>query len=479
MKALKVVIVLLILGSFFIFGLYKYKNQPLRPDYFEIYKTQDSVPEGKTGVFVISLITPEEHNHSFYYNIFHKVMGTIIPWPFRKFALQDKGIALMDPDHVYAKEEFVPEKLEDAFGNERDRDGVPYIEKYRQGLVHWQPPSKRIWLDPGYFLYTARKGGEPSLCGKTACKSKIHYHGSGNVQKKFPHWQESFKIINAVFERLDKEYDNIEFRAEANQFYYESRKKIFELLDSGCDTIILASILPIYSHFEEFNGGFRSSFKYIDEWKKENPGKEIKVVMAPQMGDFQPLRQAFLDMLKDSLDTLPEGSDVKVAVTVHGMPWDHFQWEAWLQLAPPYRDRLYDEAEQLLNSYPFGRTNIVISQDHFADPIWDPENRYLSTNQAYWTAVNEGYDYVIGLPIEFLAENSDTLIHHAKENFYRFDEYDIYDPVDYPDWSVPYTREIVQDDTRIIYNGVPVGKYQKHVIEAFYQALDSVLSRRK
>jgi len=43
------------------------------------------------------------------------------------------------------------------------------------------------------------------------------------------------------------------------------------------------------------------------------------------MGDFKPLRQAFLEMLKDRLDTLPQGCNVTVAVTVHGMPWDYFK----------------------------------------------------------------------------------------------------------------------------------------------------------
>ena len=37
------------------------------------------------------------------------------------------------------------------------------------------------------------------------------------------------------------------------------------------------------------------------------------------MGEFKPMRQAFLEMLKDRLDTLPEGSDVKVVGVVEEM----------------------------------------------------------------------------------------------------------------------------------------------------------------
>jgi hypothetical protein len=94
-------------------------------------------------------------------------------------------------------------------------------------------------------------------------------------------------------------------------------------------------------------------------------------------------------------------------------------------------------------------------------------------------AIKEGYDYVIGLPIEFFAENSDTLFHHALKNYHGFEGYNVYEQIDYPDWSIPYTREFQQGKTRVIYNGVPVGKYQKHVTEAFYQALDSVLSKKR
>jgi protoheme ferro-lyase len=473
------IIITLVAIFIFLYGLYKYKNQQPKPDYFEVYKTQDTVPVGKVGVFATGLIMTTDHSHALFHNYIKKVFKVVVPWPFNILALKDKGVALLDPAHVHARKEFVPTHLEDPFGNDRDLDGTPYIERYKNGEVVWVPPSSRIYLDHGYFLYKGRPCGEPSLCGKVSNKSRLYYYGSGTVQHKLPHWEESFKVINAAFDRIRQKYDNIEFRSETSMFYHEIRKKLHELLDAGCKTIILAAPTPIYSHFEEFNSSFRHCFEYIEEWKEKHPEKKVKVIMAPQIGNFQPMRQAYLEMLKDRLDTIPEGSDVTVAVTVHGMPWDHFKWEAWLQLAPSYRDKLFEECKEMLKSYKFGRTNVVICQDEFADPVWDPKQKYLSTNRAYWNATNDGYDYAIGLPTEFLAENSDTLLHHAMKCFENFDQYDIEEPVDYPDWSVPYSRELVQGKTRIIYNGLPVGKYQKYVIEAFNQAIDSVLSKRK
>jgi len=469
----------LVVVIIFLFGLFKYKNRLPQPDYFEYYKTQDTTPVGKVGIFSTALIMPTNHNHWFFHNIVRKIFKVVIPWPINVLAVKDRGVALLDPAHVHARKEFVPTHLEDAFGNDRDLDGTPYIEKYKQGQVVWVPPSSRIYLDHGYFLYTGRLGGEPSICGKVANKSRLYYYGHGIVQRKLPHWEESFKIINSAFDKIKQKYDNVECRAETNLFYFDMRKKIHELLDSGCDTIILSSPMAIYSHFEDFNSSFRHSFEYIEEWEKEHPGKKIKVIIALQMGEFKPLRQAFLEMLKDRLDIIPKGSSVTVAVTVHGMPWDSFKWEGWIKLAPAYRDKLFEEAKELVASYKFSKTNVVICQDEFADPIWDPKQKYLSTNRAYWSAIKDGYNFAIGLPIEFFAENSDTLMHHAMKCFENFDNYNIDNPINYPDWSVPYTREIVQGKTRVIYNGVPVGKYQKYVIEALYQSLDSVLSKRQ
>jgi protoheme ferro-lyase len=476
-----IVIVLLVLASAG-YGLFKYKNRPLKPDYFEYYRTQDTKPVGKVGIFVTGLIMPEKNDHTFFYNVVHKIFKVIIPWPANKFAMADKGVSLLDPEHVHMRKEFVPKHLEDCFGNDRDYDGTPYIEKYKQGLVYWKPPSKQLYLDHGYFIYKGRLGGQPSVCGKVANKARILYYDRVNVQKKLPHWQESFKIINATFDRLKRNYPGIECRAESNMYFYEMRQKLHDLLDAGCETIVLSSLMPVYSNFEDFNSGFRHCFEYIEEWEHSHPGKKIKVIIAPQIGDFQPLRQAYLDMLKDRLDTLPKGVSVTVAVTVHGMPWDYFKHEAWLKLGPPYRNKVVEEVQQMLaTTYKdkFSRTNVVTCQDEFADPIWDPKKKYLSTNRAYWAAINDGYDYAISIPIEFLAENSDTMFHHAMKCYENFKQFSLEDPVNYPDWSVPYTRTLVEGKTSVIYNGLPVGKYQHNVIEAFYQSIDAVMSKKQ
>ena len=80
--------------------------------------------------------------------------------------------------------------------------------------------------------------------------------------------------------------------------------------------------------------------------------------------------------------------------------------------------------------------------------------------------------------IECRSENN-LFYHVMKEKYENFDQYNVYNPISYPGWSAPFTRELIQGKTHLIYNGVPVGKYQKYIIELLYQSLDSVLSERK
>jgi hypothetical protein len=209
-------------------------------------------------------------------------------------------------------------------------------------------------------------------------------------------------------------------------------------------------------------------------------GRRVKVIFTPQLGEFPVLRQSFLTMLRERLDRLPRGSDVdvKLVVSVHGMPWDFVPHEAWLELAPAYRDGMLRDAAALLAGYDFDRKQVVLAQDHFADPVNNPKGNYLSTNRAFWDGIREKFDYVINLPIEFFAENSDTMFSHAMFNFEGFPGFDRYQTIDYPDWTVPYTREFVVQGTRIVYNGVPVGRYNAPIVEAHFQAIESVLALR-
>ncbi len=180
------------------------------------------MPKGKVGVFATSLIMTEDHSHEMFHNVTYKVFNQVVPWPFRVLALKDTGTALLDPAHTHAREEFTPTRLEDAFGNDCDRDGFPWMEKYKKGEMTWVPPSRMIYLDHGYFLHKGRKTGEPTLVGKMANYSRLYYYGCGIVQKKSPHWKGSFEVVNGTFDRLKQKYPDVEFRAASSLFLHET-----------------------------------------------------------------------------------------------------------------------------------------------------------------------------------------------------------------------------------------------------------------
>ena len=284
------------------------------------------------------------------------------------------------------------------------------------------------------------------------------------------------KLAPGPSSRRHSTYGDIPYRWVTAEDFHRARTALFELLDGGADTIILAAPRPIYSHHEEFNGSIKHSMEYIHEWEEAND-KKIKVIITQNLGDFPVVHNAFLYMLRDRLDQLSRGANVKVVVSLHGMAWDLVPNEAWIELSPTYIVPMLEKVNDVVAEYDFGRTEVVQSQDHFADPYNNPDGKYLSTNKAFWDGINDDYDYVINLPISFFAENTDTMLYHAMSNYENFPGFNHYDPVEYSDWSVPYTRTFDIDGTKVIYNGVPVGKYNAHVVEAFYQAIDSILSR--
>lgn len=477
--ALVALVAILAAGAF---GTYRYMNrtppQLVAPNWYEYYKAQDGVPVGRVGIFVSSLVMPEEYRQEDYYLLALKARQ-YIPWPVKLIWDDDRGVLLLDPERPYEFEPFTPGRLVDADGRDTDRDGVPYVAKFHHGELEWVPPGKSLHLDHGYYLLKSRTGGMPTVSAKLANKARTFYHGIGIKGHRIPHEAGMRAIVEPALAEIRARYGEVPWRWVTADNFGLARAAMFELLDEGVDTVVLAAPAAIYSHHEEFNGSIRHAVHYIEEWREAHGGKEIKIVIQPQLGDFPVMRQPWVAMLRDRLDTLPREAAVKVVMSIHGMAWDRVPNEAWIALAPGYRDGTLAALKEALESYGFTRTDIVLAQDHFADPINDPEGRYLSTNRAFLDGIRDDYDYVINVPIEFFAENTDTLFSHAMFNFEGIPGYDRYQQVDYPDWTVPYTREYVVEGTHLVYNGVPVGRYNGPIVAAFVQALDSVMSRRR
>ena len=463
------------------FAVFKYANrtppQLAEPNYFTYYKTQDATPEGRVGVFISHLIQPEELRPEDYYVLTQKSLQ-YIPWPIRNLVNRDRGVLLMDAERYYEFEEFTPTRLIDHLGRDTDYDGVPYAQKYLTGEVVWSPPSASSYLGQGYFLLPGRKAGIPISAARLITKCRVFYYapGKGFLDGRIPHEAGNRIIAEEAMLKVREKHGDIPWAWVTAENFGMARKAMYDLLDTGVDTVLLAVPRPIYSHHEEFNSSIKHAMHYIHEWEEAN-GRHIKAIITPQLGDIPVTRRAYHRMLADRLDTFAAGDSVKVVVSTHGMPWDQVPHEAWLELGPPYLEVVENELRELLESYGFARHELVMSQENFADPINDPDNNYLSTNEAYWDGIRDGFDYVVNVPLSFFAENTDTAFGHAMVNFHGFDEYSRYDPIDYPDWNQPLVREYVQDGTRVIYNGTPVGRYRGPIVDAFFQAMDSVLQR--
>ena len=109
---------------------------------------------------------------------------------------------------------------------------------------------------------------------------------------------------------------------------------------------------------------------------------------------------------------------------------------------------------------------MVWSGDEYADEYWDPGQTKLSTYSACRMAINEGFDYALEVPTDFIAENTDLMILHAMKKSKGFSTYDPYEPVHYPDWEKPLVRTFQKGRTTGIYGGCPVVPYRKYVVEA-------------
>lgn len=472
-----VVVIALAYGGFTLTA--RQQNARPTPDlYYDYYKTQNMTPEGKVGVFLVGLDTGEDYEPDWWKNIYDHRLHAVIPWPGRIFAGMDGGVALIDPKKYWEYEAFEPTLLQDAFGNSSDIDGIPYIEKWRRGEVKWVPPNPTRYLDRGSFLYEGRNNGFPKGAGKSMATAQAWYYGSGFTNGKVPHEYQAERVMANAFDQLTEKYGDFPYHVADSMDPWEIHQQLYELLDAGVDTIVLASPMVVYSHYEEFEGSWRHAYELIHEWEeKHGNGKKIKIVMAPPMGHFPPMRAGFIHLLKDRLDTLPEDAKVKVAVSVHGMPWDTFPHEAWLELSKPYLEPLQEDIEKLVARYPFAKTEIVVSQDHFADPIWDPEQKYLSTNRAYMEGARDGFDYVVQQPMEFYTENTDTMFSHAHHNFHGMADYDVYETIDYSNWDQPYVRFLDHNGTTMIYNGIMAGEYRQYVADALTMSIDSILSQ--
>ncbi len=428
-----------------------------------LFKNQPRYATGKTGVIIGEMGMPEEYEPGFYSQFMEHVFHYTLPGFLVKLILADKGTGLIDPENPLAREVFKPKQLIDARGSFLNKNGIPYVEC----TYKWVKANKKNRWDHGYFLYTGDgPNGYPDVCDKIGAKVVGWYYGHLLPEKKVSFRKQLRQVYEDAVKQLEKRFPGTEFR---NAYYMDPptiQNAVEELISAGCETIVYQNInCPIYSDFEDYGHSLVKTHEYVRG--------RATVIMSDQIGNHPPLRNGYVQMLRDQLKELPQDASVLVILSKHGHP---FKKETQDERAPLYREPLEAQMRELMAAWS-GKWDLVWSQDEYADEYWDPKRTKYETYAAYRKAIDEGFDYAIELPTEFTAENTDLMIFHAIKKFCAFSEYDRNAPIPYPDWEKPLVRKFKEQKTTGIYAGCPVGPYRKYVVEALVASISEILQK--
>ena len=181
--------------------------------YKVLFRNQDKVTMGKTGVVIGEMGMPEEYVPSFYICLMEHVFRFSLPGLLANVILQDKGIGLVDPENPMAREPFKPRQLIDPNGSFTNKAG----EEYARCPVTWKPANLKNPWDHGYFLYTGDgPNGVPDVCDKVSAKVIGWYYGKMLPEKRVPWRSQMRKIYTDAVAILQEKYPGVEFR----QAYY-------------------------------------------------------------------------------------------------------------------------------------------------------------------------------------------------------------------------------------------------------------------
>lgn len=443
------------------------------------YLQQTGTPTGRAGVAVVALAMPERYNPVFFESFVDKLFSSSIPWPINAVLRADRGVALADPDNPMPTQKFEPRTLRDAQGRSADNDGVAWLTKYQNGHIRFVPPSRSTANDFGYFLYSKRKGNMPTLTAKLLLKARYVFYARQR-DGYLPHFKQTTMMAQAALETLKSRHDLA--AAEMVEAFNPAQmeKAVRTILDSGVDTLVLASVQPIYSDFEELRGSYAKVHNITQAWQKEHPNNPVKIMIAPYLATSE----SFVDLWeRHLLNVTPpaprkSASTAHVIVALHGLPASLLQTDPWQMFSRDTFVRLSPRLEAAMRSKGYSTVKLVRASESFADLPEDKNNEILSVREAFAQAVTEKADLAIALPVEFLAENTDTLYTHAALMFKDLPGYRPYQgpPVDV-DWAKPYVRRFNVDNTMIIYAGALGGDAAPAAGVALADAISPLFAR--
>jgi protoheme ferro-lyase len=421
----------------------------------------DARAEGRTGIVVVALLQPSQFETAFTENFVGKLFDVAIPWPINRLAARDTGVALVDPGRPDMQTAFRPKSLISFDGRAADWDGEPFADKYARGLVEWVPPSKTTSGDIGTFRYTGRAGGTSGPAQRAMLKARAVYYAR-LPDGYLPQRDQTLAMIEAAFARL-RQNPAVTATAVFDIFMpHAARNELFRLLDSGVDTLVIGSALPINSAFEEYRGAYPKLHKMVQAWAKARGKPEPRLLFAPQLADGQGYPEFWAAHLAESAPPPPRANaSATLVVSLHGLPIEQQRSDNWVVNARRATARIAPVLTEALRRRGWQNITTVVAQEAFADSAEDPADKLLSVAEVFAQARARGDALAIAVPIEFLSENTDTLFLHSYLMFSGLPGYTRFagPPADI-DWQKPYVRRFDKGPTSHLYIGAPGGDAQ-------------------
>ncbi len=416
---------------------------------------QDTTVQGKPGVLLVALGQPEHYDFDFFNRYMTQIFNAAFPPIAKPVIMADKGTVLLDPDNPLAREEFGPKRLIDCFGNDKNEEGKEYVS------LDYEWVAPRDEDSPGHFLWKEHKNGYIDIVEKVSIKILKTYYGimPGN---KIPYMHQHRAIFRDIEQMLAKEFPGVPMRWALSMYPETIEEAVDELVHAGAETIVAIDLFHVYSSLEEFNALFKEIRDAVAE--------RAKIVYAPFPGAYASYRKACVKMAEDEILPLPVKDRKLVILTRHGFP--EIPGDPYPELAVVYYSNLKKEIEAALAGT---NTHVIFADTDFAGGDMDPGQKRLATFEALEMALEDRYDHVVFILVDFLSENTDTIFAHPTESLEPL-HFAYKGQVPYPDFDKPFRLELRSGPTRVVSAGCPVGnRYRPHISQGIFDALATVL----
>ena len=415
--------------------------------------------EGKPGILFTALGQPEKYEFEFFDRYLTQIFNAAFPPLLKPVILGDKGVVLMDPGNMQAAEEFKPEKLVDCFGKSEDEEGEPYTKLDYE----WVPPRDKG--SPGNFIWKGHKNGYIDLVEKVSIKILVTYYGI-MPGKKIPYMQQHKAIFADLEQMLQKEFPGVPMRWGLAMYPETIEEAVSELIEKEkVKTVVVVDFFHVYSSLEEFN----SLFVEI----KDAVAERAKIIYTPFPGAYESYRKAFVLMAQDEVARLPKSNRKLIVLTRHGFP---DLGDPYPELAKTFYVNLKKEIEAGIAG---NNAHVVYADTDFAGEKDDPKKKKLASFEALEMGLEDGYDNIVFILVDFLCENTDTVFAMRLETFEKL-QFTYDGQVPYPDFNQPYRTELQSGKTKITVAGTPVGdRYRPHISRGILDCAATVLKGRE